>query len=110
MFQDASQPWAPAVGVIDAGSPSAPDGEPRTVKPSTQSQNGATVRAPYPLPAELPTQIGPKGIRFGAPGSLYQQRPPHLLAVSGFWHPRGQLVSRLFRMDVRHATVPGLLE
>ena len=64
MFQDASQPWAPAAGEIDAGPTSPPDGELRTAKPSSQSQDSATVRAPYPLPAELPTQIGPKGLRF----------------------------------------------
>ena len=41
---------------------------------------------------------------------LHQQWPADFLALSRFRPPRGQLVSRRFRMDVWRAAVPGILE
>jgi 2-polyprenyl-6-methoxyphenol hydroxylase-like FAD-dependent oxidoreductase len=49
-------------------------------------------------------------VRGTGPDPLYQQRPADFLDVPCFRHPRGQLVSGRFRMAVRCAAVPGILE
>ena len=44
------------------------------------------------------------------PDSVYQQWPADFLALPRLRHPRGQLVSRRFRMALRRPPLPGILE
>ena len=49
-------------------------------------------------------------LRGAGPDSVYQQWPADFLALSRLRHPRGQLVSRRFRMALRRPPLPGILE
>src|SRR6476619_4058557 len=62
--------------------------------------------------ADLPGLRLPEMVRIrgAGPDSVYQQRAADLLDVPSFRRPRSQLVSRRFRMGVRHAAIPWILE
>src|SRR5215831_4159746 len=55
----------------------------------------------------LPEMVG---LRATGPDPVYQQRPADFLDVPCLRHPRGQLAPWRFRMAVRCAAVPGILE